>query len=157
MALITGARRDNIFSMRWQDINLETKTWIIPETKTGKNIPLPLADAAIEILNKLKDLKYNDYVFFSTNSQSGHIREVRSVWRNILKKANISDLHLHDLRHTLATQLIAQGADAFTVKRALTHKNLQSTQIYVNLGVEELRDKLNETVNSMIGATSEKI
>ena len=144
-------------SMRWQDINLETKTWIIPETKTGKNIPLPLADAAIEILNKLKDLKYNDYVFFSTNSQSGHIREVRSVWKNILKKANISDLHLHDLRHTLATQLIAQGADAFTVKRALTHKNLQSTQIYVNLGVEELRDKLNETVNLMIGATSEKI
>lgn len=64
MALITGARRDNVFSMRWQDINLETKTWIIPETKTGKNIPLPLADAAIEILNKLKDLKYNDYVFF---------------------------------------------------------------------------------------------
>ena len=82
---------------------------------------------------------------------------MRSVWRNILKKANIADLHLHDLRHTLATQLIAKGADAFMVKRALTHKNLQSTQIYVNLGVEELRDKLNETVNSMIGATGEKI
>ena len=74
-----------------------------------------------------------------------------------MKKANISDLHLHDLRHTLATQLIAQGADAFTAKRELTHKSLQSTQIYVNLGVEELRDKLNETVNSMIGATCEKI
>lgn len=157
MALITGARRDNVFSMHWQDINFETKTWIIPETKTGKNISLPLADAAIEILNKLKELKYNDYVFFSTTAKSGHICEVRSVWRNILKKANITDLHLHDLRHTLATQLIAKGADAFMVKRALTHKNLQSTQIYVNLGVEELRDKLNETVNSMIGATGEKI
>ena len=36
------------------------------------------------------------------------------------------------------------------VKRALTHKSLQSTQVYVNLGVEHLRDKLNDTVDKMI-------
>lgn len=46
--------------------------------------------------------------------------------------------------------LIANGADAFMVKRALTHKSLQSTQVYVNLGVEHLRDKLNDTINKMI-------
>ena len=58
---------------------------------------------------------------------------------------------MHDLRHTYATALLANGADAFMVKKALTHKSLQSTQIYVNLDVDDLRDKLNETVNKMIG------
>ena len=37
------------------------------------------------------------------------------------------------------------------VKRAFTHKFLQSTQIYVNLGVDDPQDKLNDTVNKMIG------
>ncbi|MBR1373830.1 hypothetical protein IJ556_05205 [bacterium] len=46
--------------------------------------------------------------------------------------------------------LKALFADAFVVKRALGHKSLQSTQVYVNLGVEHLRDKLNDTVDKMI-------
>ncbi|MBQ7633044.1 MAG: hypothetical protein IJS88_02895 [Alphaproteobacteria bacterium] len=51
--------------------------------------------------------------------------------------------------------VIADGADAFMVKRALTHKTIQSTQIYVNLGVEHLRDKLNDTVEKMIKISKE--
>ena len=76
--------------------------------------------------------------------------ELKRAFSTILKKANITNLRIHDLRHTLATYLIANGADAFMVKRALTHKSLQSTQVYVNLGVEHLRDKLNDTVDKMI-------
>lgn len=45
--------------------------------------------------------------------------------------------------------MIAQGADAFMVQRALTHQSIKSTQIYVNLGVEHLREKLNETINTL--------
>ncbi|MBQ4400018.1 MAG: tyrosine-type recombinase/integrase [Alphaproteobacteria bacterium] len=75
----------------------------------------------------------------------------------MIKKANITNFRVHDLRHTLATYLIANGADAFMVKRALTHKSLQSTQVYVNLGVEHLRDKLNDTVEKMIKISKEKL
>ena len=50
----------------------------------------------------------------------------------------------------LSIQITPNGADAFVVKRALGRKSLQSTQIYVNLGVEHLRDKLNDTVDKMI-------
>ncbi len=151
MLWVTGARKRNVFSMKWEDVNLIDKVWIIPDTKTQANVSVALVDAAIEILTELQQTKYNDYVFFSTTSKSGHIGGVRKTWDRILKKAGINNFHLHDLRHTYATALLANGADAFMVKQALTHKSLQSTQIYVNLDVDDLRDKLNETVNKMIG------
>ena len=78
------------------------------------------------------------------------MEDIKRAWASILEKAQITNLRIHDLRHTLATYLIANGADAFIVQRALTHKSLQSTQVYVNLGVEHLRDKLNDTVNKML-------
>ena len=151
MLWFTGARRRNVFSMKWEDIKLEEKLWTIPETKTQNDANVVLVNAAIDILNQLKDMRYNEYVFFSTTSKSGHIGGVRKTWEGILKRAKIDNFHLHDLRHTFATSLLANGADAFMVKKALTHKSLQSTQIYVNLEVDDLREKLNETVNKMIG------
>lgn len=155
MLWFTGARRCNVFSMKWEDIKLEEKLWTIPETKTQNDANVVLVNAAIDILNQLKDMRYNEYVFFSTTSKSGHIGGVRKTWEGILKRAKITNFHLHDLRHTFATSLLANGADAFMVKKALTHKSLQSTQIYVNLEVDDLREKLNETVNKMIGKKDE--
>ena len=156
MLWFTGARRRNVFSMKWEDIKLEEKLWTIPETKTQNDANVVLVNAAIDILNQLKDMRYNEYVFFSTTSKSGHIGGVRKTWEGILKRAKITNFHLHDLRHTFATSLLANGADAFMVKKALTHKSLQSTQIYVNLDVDDLREKLNETVNKMIGKKDEQ-
>lgn len=153
---LTGVRRRNVFEMRWQDINLKDKIWIIPETKTQYNATIALTDVVIEILNKLKDLRYNEYVFFSTLSKNGHITGVRKTWDSILKRANITDFKLHDLRHTFATSLLANGADAFLVKKALLHRNFSSTQIYVNLEVSDLRDKLNDTVNKMFGSENKE-
>lgn len=156
MLWFTGARRRNVFSMKWEDIKLEEKLWTIPETKTQNDANVVLVNATIDILNQLKDMRYNEYVFFSTTSKSGHIGGVRKTWEGILKRAKITNFHLHDLRHTFATSLLANGADAFMVKKALTHKSLQSTQIYVNLEVDDLREKLNETVNKMIGKKDEQ-
>ena len=156
MLWFTGARRRNVFSMKWEDIKLEEKLWTIPETKTQNDANVVLVNAAIDILNQLKDMRYNEYVFFSTTSKSGHIGGVRKTWEGILKRAKITNFHLHDLRHTFAASLLANGADAFMVKKALTHKSLQSTQIYVNLEVDDLREKLNETVNKMIGKKDEQ-
>ena len=156
MLWFTGARRRNVFSMKWEDIKLEEKLWTIPETKTQNDANVVLVNAAIDILNQLKDMRYNEYVFFSTTSKSGHIGGVRKTWEGILKRAKITNFHLHDLRHTFATSLLANGADAFMVKKTLTHKSLQSTQIYVNLEVNDLREKLNETVNKMIGKKDEQ-
>ena len=150
MLLFTGARKSNVLCMKWSEIDLDAKIWLIPQTKTGKNLSIALADSAVDLLNEIKSNNPDEvYVFPSAVSKSGHLEDIKRVWATLKKKANITNLHIHDLRHTLATYMIAQGASPFIVQRALTHKSLSSTQVYVNLGVEHLRDKLNETVNTL--------
>jgi integrase len=150
MMLFTGARRGNVFRMKWDEIDMEAKIWRIPKTKTSKNETIPLADSAVELLEDIQNNNPDEvYVFPSATSKSGHIVDVKSVWNTIKKKANIKNLRLHDLRHTLATYMVAGGMNPFMVQRVLTHKTIKSTQVYVNLGVEHLRGKLNETINTM--------
>lgn len=150
MLIFTGARRSNVFEMRWKDIDLDAKIWKIPQTKTANNVTIALADEAMKILRRRQLNKQNGWVFHSLNSKSGHVMDIKKSWAIILRRANITNFRLHDLRHTLGTYLAANGADAFMIKRILIHKNLQSTQIYVNLGVEHLRAILNDTVEKMI-------
>lgn len=150
MMLFTGARKGNVLRMKWSEIDLDAKIWKIPRTKTDKNVTLALADSAVELLNQLKsENPESDYVFPSAESKSGHLYDAKKVWNTIRKKAGITDVRLHDLRHTLATYMIEEGANPFIVQRVLGHKQLRSTQIYVNLGVEHLREKLNETINTI--------
>lgn len=155
MLLFTGVRKTNVFEMAWKDIDLLAKIWKIPQTKTAKNVTIALVEPAMEILQRRKEQTESEWVFSSAYSQSGHIVELKRAFSTILKMANITNFRIHDLRHTLGTYLTANGADAFMVKRALTHQSLQSTQVYVNLGVEHLRDKLNDTVDKMINIGKE--
>lgn len=150
MLIYTGARKRNVLEMKWADIDMEAKIWKIPQTKTAKNVTIALVEPAMEVLQRRWEQAENEWVFYSPTSKSGHVEDIKRAWASILEKAQITNLRIHDLRHTLATYLIANGADAFIVQRALTHKSLQSTQVYVNLGVEHLRDKLNDTVNKML-------
>lgn len=150
MLIYTGARKRNVLEMKWADIDMEAKIWKIPQTKTAKNVTIALVESAMEVLQRRWEQAENEWVFYSPTSKSGHVEDIKRAWASILEKAQITNLRIHDLRHTLATYLIANGADAFIVQRALTHKSLQSTQVYVNLGVEHLRDKLNDTVNKML-------
>ena len=155
MLLYTGARKSNVLSMAWCDIDIDAKIWKIPQTKTDENVTIALVEPALEILRERKEYSDSVWVFPSPTSHTGHLVEIKTAWNALIKKANITNFRVHDLRHTLATYLIANGADAFMVKRALTHKSLQSTQVYVNLGVEHLRDKLNDTVEKMIKISKE--
>ena len=150
LLLYTGVRKANVLYMKWDELDLRSKIWRIPVTKTGKNETLALADEAIKLLKEVKEKYPSDtFVFPSSTSKSGHLEDIKRVWETIKKRADIPDLRLHDLRHTFATYMIANGANQFITQRALLHKNIQSTNVYVNLGVEHLRGNINDTVNNM--------
>ena len=132
MLLYTGARKSNVLAMAWYDIDMDAKIWKILQTKTDENVTIALVEPALDILRERKEYSDSIWVFPSPTSQTGHLVEIKTAWNALIKKAGITNFRVHDLRHTLATYLIANGADAFMVKRALTHKSLQSTQVYVN-------------------------
>lgn len=154
LALLTGQRRKNLCEMKWADVDIEVGRWTIAraETKNRQTMSVDLTPEAIAILkarkqNRLVGIKY---VFPSETAKSGHITEPHSQWRKLLKDAQIENLRIHDLRHTLASWLINSGHSIDVVGRALGHKSNAASRIYAHL--------TRETVgNAVAGVVADKL
>lgn len=121
LLLYTGQRKSNVLSMAWVDVDITSKVWIIPETKTDNNFRASLSMKTIEILKELEPLKINDYVLPSFG-KSGHLVEPKKAFKKILDNAEIPNFRLHDLRRTFASMLSEQGVNEFVIKDLLGHK-----------------------------------
>ncbi|MDR4517186.1 MAG: site-specific integrase [Nitrosomonas sp.] len=151
MSLLTGARRSNVLSMKWSDINYERQEWRIQETKNGTPHTITLSPEAIAVLQSRKPV--NDDVFvFPSSSKSGHLEEPKKGWKRILKRAEIEDLRIHDLRRTLGSWQAKTGASLAIIGKSLNHKNQNTTAIYARLDLDPVRDSVNTATNAILKA-----
>jgi integrase len=139
---LTGARRSEVLSMRWEDINLDTGDWNKPPsaTKQKRRHRVPLSAEAIAILRQRKiETPGSDYVFPSSG-KSQHITEIKRPWAIFRQKAGIDDCRLHDLRHSYASLIASQGGSLQIISRLLGHTQIQTTYRYAHLFDGELRN-----------------
>lgn len=153
VSLLTGARRANVQSMRWDQINFERATWTIPVTKSGDPHTIPLAPEAARILRARKSANGSEWVF-PGRGRTGHIVEPKSAWRRILERAGIKDLRLHDLRRTLGSWQAATGANLSIIGRTLDHKSVTTTAIYARLDLDPVRQSVNTATAAILSAAN---
>jgi len=153
VSLLTGARRANVQSMRWDQINFERATWTIPVTKSGDPHTVPLAPEAVRILQARNSASGNEWVF-PGRGRTGHIVEPKSAWRRILERAGIEDLRLHDLRRTLGSWQAATGANLSIIGRTLDHKSVTTTAIYARLNLDPVRQSVNTATAAILSAAN---
>ncbi|MGE6315324.1 tyrosine-type recombinase/integrase [Shewanella baltica] len=136
MIIETGARKQNVLSMVWSDIDLLGSTWTL-KVKNDENQQISLSKRATEILQRRILTKNSKFVFPSDLSKTGHISEKTSegaFWRRICRRAGVyskdrkENLTIHDLRRTLATEIYNNTSDLGLTQGALGHKNLQTTK-----------------------------
>jgi integrase len=151
LSLMLGTRRSELLAMRWADIDLDRRTWRIPVTKTGNPHLLPLPAPAVAILIDLPSRGTNEWVFPS-DSACGHLVEPGGAWRRIRRDAGVADVRVHDLRHTLASWLVAQGFNLPLIGRALNHTRTTTTARYAHLAMDPLRAALEQTAALMVPA-----
>jgi integrase len=150
VSLFTGARKSNVLSMKWEDINFERCEWLIPETKNGESLRVHLTEKVIAILkNRLQSNPNSKWVFESIG-KTGHLVEPKSGWKRILQRAGIKDLRLHDLRRTLGSWQAATGANSYIIGRSLGHKNQQSTAIYARLSIDPIKESVEKAAQAML-------
>ncbi|MEI8321107.1 MAG: site-specific integrase [Alphaproteobacteria bacterium] len=150
LCLLTGARRSNVLAMRWQDISFDQETWNIVETKNGNSQLVPLSEQALGLLKSLFKKKESGWIFPSTTSKSGHLEEPKNVWKRILKKAELEDLRLHDLRRTLGSWQATTGANSYIIGKSLGHKTQQATAIYARLNIDPVRASVERATAAMM-------
>jgi integrase len=149
IALMLGTRKSELLAMRWEDVDFTARTWRIPETKAGNSHLLPLPIPAIAILEEVPSRGKSEWVFPGEGS-SGHIVEPAKAWQRIRKRAGVPDVRIHDLRHTLASWLIAQGFNLPLIGRALNHTQTATTARYAHLALDPVRAALEQTAALMM-------
>ncbi len=133
LALSTGARKNEILQLKWQDVDLKRGMVILHQTKNGERRSLPIRGYARELLEehaKLRNLKC-DYLFPS--EQKCQPIDIRRAWVNAVKNAGIEDFRFHDLRHSAASYLAMNGASIAEIAEVLGHKTLQMVKRYAHL------------------------
>lgn len=89
MSLMTGARKSNVLSMRWDQINWHQKEWRIPETKNGEPVTIPLIQQAIALLEKRRKATNSEWVF-PGDGVKGYLADPKKTWDRVRHKATIS-------------------------------------------------------------------
>jgi integrase len=149
LSLLTGARRANVLSMQWKDINLERGEWRIQETKTGTPQTVTLSPEALDVLRNRKPSKPAIFVL-PGDGKSGHLIEPIKGWKRILDRAGIDDLRIHDLRRTLGSWQAKTGASLAIIGKSLNHKNQNTTAIYARLDLDPIRESVNTATRAIM-------
>ncbi|MBY0552805.1 MAG: site-specific integrase [Candidatus Obscuribacterales bacterium] len=172
LSLFTGARKANVLAMSWADIDMKAGTWTIPgeQAKNSQTHTIPLTDEELKILRRRQkdqekqrqkdpqNPKYvgNHFVFYGTG-KTGHLVEPKRQWRNILSRAGIENLHLHDLRRSMASWMANSGANVALIQSAMNHKDLKTTlTIYAHTVKDAERDARQKAHALMLGHKSKK-
>ena len=147
IGLLTGARRNEVLGMKWSDLGHDV--WTIPTTKAKRPHVLPLPRLAIEELRRLPRVEGNPHVFPGRWGKH-HLVNVAKPWRRIRKEAGIEDVWMHDLRRTLGSWLVAQGASLPLIGKTLNHSQPSTTQVYARLQIEPVRLALEANATAML-------
>jgi integrase len=151
--LLTGARRNEITHAKWEYVNWERKTLLVPCSKSGRPRFIQLNSAALELLRLTPREAENRFIFPSpvTGRPS---TSLHFPWSRIREKAGLRDFRLHDLRHSFASILVNKGVSLYIVQKLLGHANSRATQRYAHLAEDTLSDAA-EVVRTAIAQQSE--
>ncbi len=131
LALSTGARKMELLSLQWPDVDLTRGRLIFRQTKNGETRSVPLTGYALELLNLHSRRPDTPLVFPDTTGKRP--LSIRDAFTNCVERAGISDFTFHDLRHTAASFLAMQGASLLEIGAVLGHKGLSMTARYAHL------------------------
>jgi integrase len=122
---LTGQRREEIGSLRWQEIDFDKAVIALPaeRTKNSKPHDVPLSPAALAILKARPHLAGRDYIFGSrANGYLGWASNKVGLDARIATKGTVSPWRLHDLRRTVSTRMHDElGIAPHIVEAVLNH------------------------------------
>jgi len=139
MGFVTGARRGEILSLKWENVDLNRGCAHIPESKNGSARTVPLPPLVVEELKKIHERRNPAKRYVFASKRTFGIMDIKKSWYKALKEAGITDMRFHDIRHHYATEISKKGASAIALKTGMGHRTLQMVVRYTHPEAEMTR------------------
>ena len=139
LLLYTGCRRNEILSMKWNQIRLDEGRIYLPITKNGRSRSVIINKKTLDLLHDLSKGKNDtvrtrnsEYVFPSRQGTKNrpYLFDIRKTLNRVCELAGIENFSTHSLRHTYATWALASGAHLATLQKLLGHSDINMTIRY---------------------------
>lgn len=146
VAAYTGLRRGELLALRWRDVELPQRKLIVrraisanqeaASTKSRRAREVPIPDQAAIALRRLRErgdfLEPEDLVFANRWGRRIDGSALRRRVARARNGAGLRELRFHDLRHTYGSLLVAAGVDLASVKSAMGHSRITTTERYLH-------------------------
>ncbi len=149
LLLFSGCRVSEIRSLRWDEVDLGAGCLRLKESKTGEKI-VYLPAPALEVLSSIPRHAPNPYVLVSGRTE-GSLRNLNTPWYRLRERAKLTDVRLHDLRHTFASFGAGAGFSLPVIGKMLGHTQPQTTQRDAHLAEDPVRQAV-EHIGGTIAA-----
>lgn len=137
LIMLTGARRNEIGALSWDEVDLDRSRLVLPPVRTkmgglNKSRIIALSDPARAILEARAPGR-GRWVFMSQRVDKPLVGVTRA-WMKVRTIIGLHDVRLHDLRHSFATFAVESGASIYVVGKSLGHAKMASTERYAHVG-----------------------
>ena len=138
IALHTGMRHSEQYSLTWPDIDWEGRLLKIRHSKHGDARYVPLNSIVVAMLQFLQARAEGaDHVFLSVRGGNPLLGN-RHWFEDAVKNAGIAHFTWHDLRHTFASRLAKRGIDLRKIQELMGHRTIQMTCRYAHIEQRDL-------------------
>ncbi len=138
IALNTGMRRGEIMTLKWENIDIPRKIIYTGITKNGEKQTKQMNEELVGVFKSLTPLRaqgdkyfFNTYIF--TNKEGKQIIDIKKSFKSALKRAGLTGVTFHTLRHTFASHLIMKTGNIMLVKKSLGQKCVAMAERYSHL------------------------
>jgi integrase len=152
--LFTGARLTEICELQWQHVDFERGTLKLPGKKGGERRAHPVSAISLELLASIPRVDGSPWVFPRPADPSRRITKevLENAWQRVRERAQIEDVRIHDLRHTVGTMASHTGMNAFALRDLLRHASTAMTHRYVNFDHDPVRAGANAVASTINAA-----
>ena len=131
LLILTGCRRNEILTLRWDDVDFAAGELRLRDSKTGPGL-VALTSAVARVLDGIPRRPDNPWVIVGARP-GRRLMTLKSTWPRVKLRAGLGDMRLHDLRHSYASRALAAGESLTMIGRLLNHAQMAATARYAHL------------------------
>ena len=155
LLLLTGCRKSEILTLRWDDVDRTAGELRLKDAKEGPRMVL-LTVPVLAVLDGIPRVSGKPWVIVGRKPDS-HLPALQLCWMRICERAGLDDVRIHDIRHSYASRALALGEGLPTIGKLLGHRKVSTTARYAHLmrdAEKEAATRVGDSIGAHIGPQS---